>query len=120
MKATELRIGNLVSKSLKSGAGRTLIAEIGCQDIVRIHDNTGSCNYTPIPLTEESLKRFGFERVAPRSGIASSFIRNGIRIDISNSGNAYYKRILIQSVHKLQNLYFALKDEELPINNLIL
>ena len=38
MKANELRIGNLVNKSLKSGNGRSIEAQIGCQDIVKIFE----------------------------------------------------------------------------------
>ena len=55
----ELRIGNLVSKSLKSGNGRTLIDKVGPQDIVRIYENISHFNYHPIPITEEWLLKFG-------------------------------------------------------------
>ena len=60
IQANELRIGNLVEKSIKSGQGRTLICKIGCEDIVRVFENIGSFNYNPIPLTEEWLKKLGF------------------------------------------------------------
>lgn len=53
IQATELRIGNLIEKSLKSGQGRKIIDKVGIQDIVRIFENTGSFNYETIPLTED-------------------------------------------------------------------
>ena len=55
MQSNELRIDNLVYKSLKSGFGRNQENRIGCQDIVRIKENIGSFNYEPIPIIEEWL-----------------------------------------------------------------
>jgi hypothetical protein len=121
MKANELRIGNLVEKSLKSGQGRKLIDKIGCQDIVRLFENTGSFNYEPIPLTEEWLLKFRFERsnridlgeLKPCYAIFSLAVmirHNSFFIDWIG-GNTEIKH-----VHQLQNLYFALTGEELTIS----
>lgn len=41
MKAQDLRIGNYIGKSLKSGQGRKLIDKIGCQDIVQTFRRLG-------------------------------------------------------------------------------
>ena len=74
MNANELRIGNLVYKSLKSGQGRTVINPIGCQDIVRIFEDIGSFNYAPIPLTEDILLKCGATSVIfTRNNEISSF-----------------------------------------------
>lgn len=120
MKASEFRVNNLVNYRLKDELDERKEWDepmlIDAVDIGVLSDGNSE-NYSPIRLTEYWLRKFGFERVAPRSGIASSFIKNGIRIDISNSGNAYYKRITVPYVHTLQNLFFALKQEELTINN---
>ena len=113
LKAEEVRLGNHV---LYNGVAH-VVDRLIRRSIRTIPASNGMtvADYDPIPLTEERLKEFGFERVPPRSGVASSFIKNGIRIDISNSGNAYYKMIGVPYVHRLQNLYFALRDEELTL-----
>ena len=116
MEAKELRIGNLVYDI------NNKIIEI--EEVLRYKISfsfklgigfAGYKSIKPIPLTEEWLIKLGFKEVNPKRGIISSFIKNGIQIDISNSGNYYYKNILILSIHQLQNLYFALTGEELTI-----
>lgn len=62
LKANELRIGNY----LNGKQGHVIITEIRENNIVKIHDNTsifhvGTC-LKPIPLTEEWLFKFGFEK----------------------------------------------------------
>lgn len=127
MKAQELRIGNYVFKSLKSGNGRTISEKIECQDIVRVFENSGSFNYKPIPLTEEWLIKFGFEYyVTEKSRV---YRLNNFMATYVFEGRFTGKRFLkyanitfndfghIQSVHQLQNLYFDLTGEELKIVN---
>ena len=56
-------------------------------------------DFRPIPLTEEWLLKFGFERTY-------------------NSQFRYFGHyIKIKYVHELQNLYFALTGQELTIKN---
>lgn len=125
MNASELRIGNYLEISLKSGQGRKLINKIGCQDIVRIFENIGSVNYEPIPLTEEWLLKFGFEKFNPYP-FKEYWSINDFEIEIH--GDKFPVRIdggesaphLTQFighntkyVHQLQNIYFALTGEEL-------
>ena len=66
----------------------------------------------PIPLTEEWLLKFGFDK------IDFQFIKNGIKLfpirDLYYRGNFPIKSD-IKYVHQLQNLYFALTGEELII-----
>ena len=119
MQASELRIGNFVIKSLKSGNGRKIEAEIGHADIARIFEGTGSFNYEPIPITEEWLVRFGFEDDGPEW----YFLK--VKDKLTSIGYSYsIKReviefcdieITIEYVHQLQNLYFALTGTELTI-----
>ena len=114
IQATELRIGNLIEKSLKSGQGRKIIDKVGVQDIVRIFENTGPFNYEPIPLTEDWLVRFGFELfpwgfvkdklLVRHSGTAKFWIEfgNGLRKELEH-------------VHRLQNFYLETFDKELEL-----
>jgi hypothetical protein len=120
MKANELRIGNWVLKSLKSGNGRKIEGQIGCQDIVRIFENIGSFNYEPIPLTEEWLVRFGFDHClngwwCSKELINVKLSKHGV-IEVFLSGSdtdlAFYG---ISYLHQLQNLYFAITGEELEL-----
>ena len=129
--AKDLRIGNYLNKNLKSGNGRILTDKIGCQDIVRIYQNTGSINYEPIELTEEWLLRFGFEvddDLGDQIYYQIPNQKNGYGICFDHDDIAFYKfygnggenvHTLIhdeehlQYVHQLQNLYFALTGKEL-------
>ena len=117
MQANELRIGNLIYKRLKSGNGRTINGEVGCQDIVKIFEDIGSFIYEPILLTEEWLLKFGF-RVFPWGWVKKSKRGFGIRLNIKTysyeiDGNPAVK---LEYVHQIQNLYFILTGEELELS----
>ena len=114
MKANELRIGNL------------LLFENEVQELSSIHsdntirlrktkeDNCHGCYHVntiiikPIPLTEEWLLKFGFEKAYETCYQYKDFILNDkfIMMDIDIT-------IQLKHVHQLQNLYFALTGEEL-------
>lgn len=77
-------------------------------------------NLSPIPLTEEWLKRFGFENQTKRC--KESIIRwkkNCVTL-FPSDGYPYGASIDIDSpiqyVHQLQNLIFALTGEELTLS----
>lgn len=79
----------------------------------------------PIPLTEEMIFRCGFEEIGMYRNV---YHRDNIRIHTDKTGRigkvlflmyndnnlAFEKEI--SSVHQLQNLYFALKGEELEVD----
>jgi hypothetical protein len=138
MKSTELRIGNLVypfkdtpKKVLGVGAN-ILVAFTDSQFLdCEIHQ------IEPIPLTEEWLVKFGFERViydSDETGYGTEYelkANNDVFINYSDDFScAIYdsKSAMKDSVgvlptwnqckyvHGLQNLYFALTGEELTIN----
>jgi len=77
---------------------------------------------TPIELTEEWLVKLGFED-ASSVGINSLRYRNGcLKIRLFKNGNMHlylhdvmFDSIKIKHVHQLQNLYFALTQKELKI-----
>jgi len=122
MKATELRIGNLVNAELASG--NVINHTITALNILRISENDSVFKFEPIPLTEDWLVKFGFEKDS-RSGNVYQVYYYGLNpetydhlIIIKNTGkgffysNAYNK---INYVHQLQNLFHTLTGEELTI-----
>lgn len=116
MKATELRIGNLVQWGLGIHEWE--------MDSYNYHD----LDYAkPIPLTEEWLLKFGFDRLSKdwfelRCKAASGFysldvnVEMKLSIDVNNESMEYPLDLEhIKHVHQLQNLYFALTGKELTI-----
>jgi hypothetical protein len=113
MKASELRIGNFTTLG---------VVYLIDQDVFRVVDNEGDsfkntwANIQPIPLSEKWLLKFGFETNDVRYWQISSF-----RLHINRYGEWIFKvetfEQEIKYVHQLQNLYFALKGEELTIKN---
>jgi len=82
----------------------------------------------PIPLTEEMLLKFGFERIKsdkyPHKFIINKDMRDEVEIENLNSQNCFvfshgkkFSLIKIEYVHQLQNLYFALTGKKLPFKN---
>ena len=112
MKASELRIGNWCSDNayndFKITIEHLLILHKG-EDIQRIH---------PIPLTEEWLVKFGFEKdvddlVLDINTVFFVFYNDGEFVRLKS--NHLETITSIQYVHQLQNLYFALTGEELNL-----
>lgn len=114
MKASELRIGNLVYEN---------------NIFVIIHDGFGidhAKQFTPIPLTEEWFRKLGFDKEEnhfQRGRIFFQFSLPNFQLKlnalIEEWGDARIAfadpNISIQHVHQLQNLYFALTGAELTI-----
>jgi hypothetical protein len=130
MKANELRIGNLVkydNRIFKIDSISTVFPTLNTDEFgIGVVDYN---NIEPIPLTEDWLLKFGFENYKPananryfKEGIyprsfAFQFYKNG-RVDFwyndFNVGNLNrIKYNLLEYVHQLQNLYFALTGKEL-------
>ena len=116
MKASDLRIGNLVYNVLK---------EVITVDSIRDAGVNGYSIETikPIPLTEEWLLKFGFDKY--RTDKAINYKKGLLRFTFANKGVFKGKNFLmianiinyknINHVHQLQNLYFALTGEELKL-----
>ena len=99
MKANELRIGNWVYSPNHKENYKVIRLELDSE-----------INAEPIPLTEEWLIRLGFKI------FCKDFYLNGIIIHTRKRGYVLRKSVpIIQYVHQLQNLYFALTGEELTI-----
>lgn len=112
----ELRIGNWVKRDLQPDG-----FQIDKYSFALFHNH----QYDPIPLTEEWLVKFGFEKngdwvqlnFSPRMGIRY-YNGNSAECDIIQDDNYIaFKSGHIKHVHQLQNLYFALTQKELEITN---
>jgi len=131
MKANELRIGNYI----ESYGNNHKITEIffGLVEFEEYLISTEEGitfeidELKPIPLTEDLLLRFGFEKRLYKWNDGSEsddlFIQNSYFIGIHDGYNTisrlyrneYQFLMNIESIHQLQNLYFALTGRELEI-----
>lgn len=113
MKASELRIGNLVLYENPHGDRIKTIVDY---KVFLYADKL-----EPIPLTEELLLKCGFEKHR------DSYIDDILPFDISwinqcwtlsydtEFCTSYFCHDKIEYLHQLQNIYFALTNEELKI-----
>lgn len=131
MKAKELRIGNYIQD------GKTNVLEINGLHNETIYSvyplnaspkfetTTDSTDIKPIPLTEEWLLKFGFEKDHYKKEVYYTlsndddyYIEEDKNIKLwdfnMKEGIGFYLRSF-KRVHQLQNLYFALTGEELKI-----
>ena len=104
MKASELRIGNWFKEDILEQT----YAQITAEQILDFYDYPLDDFYKPIPLTEEWLIKFGFEKAYETCYQYKDFILNDkfIMMDIDIT-------VQLKYVNQLQNLYFALTGEEL-------
>lgn len=125
MRSTELRIGNWVE--IKDQEVKTYAQVEGIGNLQQVAGQLWSIEeLVPIPLTEEWLVRFGFEK---HSGIYFRTLNYSAYIAIGNDGscglynslsdynrgNSFNQMKQIDFVHQLQNLYHALTGEELEM-----
>jgi hypothetical protein len=126
MKANDLRIGNLVNYLIIDEMDERKkwfeVSEIDYDDL-RIIQNKHEINqdYQPIQLTEEWLLKFGFKQIKPNhywfrdwNSLRFSLIDNNLHCSIGDDECGFLYK-MIKYVHELQNLYFALTNEELTI-----
>jgi hypothetical protein len=121
MKATELRIGNLVQDRHSEECGMIDSVVLGIIDTMENH------SYEPIPLTEEWLKRFGFEIKKGAWGTSAEtcfwFYKWRVRYVLYQNGNVWSinpidgDRVDFKYIHTVQNHYFSLTGEELTFDN---
>ncbi len=121
MNANELRIGNWVhSKPHKSNIQFNFLVQYFDSDVFDAN------NYAPIPITEEWLDKFGFEKKSSHAYYYNEPIRIDVfgcefmvrfraELDDYNLRLVELKNSKVKYVHQLQNLYFALTGEELSI-----
>ena len=106
MKASELRIGNYI---LDGGD----VEEVTYRVIEMLVKN--QAEFDPIPLTEEWLLKFGFDKRMFGWWSNALFLRtenrNGYFYDWQKTNET--AGTYIEYVHQLQNLYFVLTGKEL-------
>lgn len=110
MKANELRIGNLVY--YLDGNGNFY------QWDITVIENGITDDFEPIPLTEEWLEKFGF--IKKQISGPEFFEKWVFKLFVDPKGfylfiDHDYEYGIVEHVHQLQNLYFALTGEELII-----
>ena len=117
MDAKEIRLGNLILKGgldIDTGGIKEEVTEVNYHVL---YDVIGRpTNYQPIPLTEDWLLKLGFG-LFPWGWVnkeAGRSLRITIQYNFEREGNTSLK---VNYVHQLQNLYFALTDEELLLSN---
>jgi hypothetical protein len=110
MNANELRIGNLINCN-----GKEIILTL---ELMQLESQGHIVKFKPIPLTEEWLLRFGFEK--SRLGYFTIFCGSNVMSvycfeDFSRVQIVTQTVSTINHVHQLQNIYFALTGEELTL-----
>ena len=117
MKATELRINNWVQfKHTET----PVIITLG--DFVREYKDEHLDDYEPIPLTEEWLKRLGFEIKKGAWGTSAEIRIGRARYVLYQNRNVWSInptdgfRVDFKYIHTVQNHYFALTGQELNQN----
>ena len=133
MKASELRIGNLVMFNSQydalSGDGNWHEINLEAEDFLSLEELITA--YEPIPLTEEWLEKFGFDKVEDlgdmvyyepknsgvrRYGICYNHEEWQFMLIVKNEYTTLiYDEDYFQYVHQLQNLVFALTGKELEL-----
>lgn len=124
IKPTDLRIGNLIySKEHNRNCAVILISARSIGVDIKAVNSLDVEDYSPIPLTEEWLIRFGFEyhhdtphpnRVFRKNWDEGFFELEEI-ITFFYGGNL--TSVEVKYVHQLQNLYFALTQTELTLKD---
>ncbi|HET6255847.1 MAG TPA: hypothetical protein VFE32_17350 [Puia sp.] len=134
----ELRIGNIATVANLTGSVTSLtVCEDGDADITMSFSpgyDYSPEQLDPVPLSEEWLEKIGFETVEenwePSVGdaVGKLFYNNMSVIRQRDTGKFHllldggpdeheygFAGIELKAVHQLQNLYFALTGEELPV-----
>ena len=120
MKATELRIGNWVKWNYEERSdGNAYPVEFGYElDDIKNNPNI----VKPIPLTEEWLKRFGFEIKKGAWGTSAEIRIGRVRYVLYQNRNVWSinpidgDRVDFKYIHTVQNHYFALTGQLLNQN----
>lgn len=114
MEVKGLMIGNYIY--YKGKLDRIGVVGSNCSYLEGYGNGADDKDITPIPLTEEWLLRFGWEKLLTAIGMFNeTWINRFVKIEKTKSGDFLFKSIHIKYVHQLQNLYFALTGEELVL-----
>lgn len=123
LKSNELRIGNLVQKD-----GMIIRVEGILEPMGIINDSRNSMIWycrelNGIPITEEWLFRFNFKKDHDwaKQLSAEYKISGSVGITVNNGVYSFWvthdTSITVKFIHTIQNVFFALKGEELILSN---
>ncbi len=121
IQANELRIGNWIKSNIVFVTNPLTEKLIVCdEDFLEVLFAARNYNdYNPILLTSDILGKCGFEIQKDKFKIKDLFLTtwdNDTFIMLRQDGYDIYPAMpLIKSLHQLQNLYFALRGEELEV-----
>ena len=126
IQANELRIGNWVSlKCLVYYVGDDHSPhKINIHNLVSLSENDKEWEFLPILLTPEILEKCGFKtnklkNLFKRVSKKTEGMKSEVHLHDYYEEKKYYyllgSNIIITHLHQLQNLYFALTNEELII-----
>jgi hypothetical protein len=124
LEAKDLRIGNLIW--LKIHHHPVIVEQIYIPFheynfwlTTDLHEGEKIEDYEPIPLTEEWLLKFGFEKKGKRISKEWFYLwhdEGKIVFAIAEMIENIGKYLIINYVHELQNLFHSLTGEELTLN----
>jgi len=129
MEKNQLRIGNILNYQLEES---TLVpTRIDWQDLKQLTEDPKGFNlvHKPIPITEEWLLRFGFERMITQEDSFLLCLDEVFSLDskdliyniknncvyINNSFDILEPLTTIEFVHQMQNIVFVIANKELQI-----
>lgn len=119
MDAREIRIGNLINVFSTNKVFESFITDAKGYDLIRCEEKAFNYwSYEPIPLTEEWLLRF---KEIQRIDEVLFSIDGERYIELTFKGDGYNVDVggivicFVDTVHALQNLYFALTNQELCV-----
>ena len=113
MKVTELRINNWVQFKHTETPVRVILGDFV---MAREYKDERLDDYEPIPLTEEWLVKFGFEKHGDWYCKPNYFEDLNVSLVHRKTTHGSADEITVkhpEHIHSLQNLYFALTGEEL-------
>lgn len=122
MEANELRMNNLVSVN-ETYRDKGDLLTLNQKNFEILIVNQTYRRIFPIPLTEEWLLKFGFTLMPESEYTLNTYEFDEFQLWNKNGDFSEMKyltnreSIVVKSVHQLQNLYFALKGEELTIKD---
>jgi len=127
IKINELRIGNIILLSWKNAVNpSTRKVDLGAFMDLASNGSGSAYNYEPIPLTEEWLSKFGFDKIGKNFRKFYEYNPNLKEFVLYyNNSTGFYEikannlMCTILSVHQLQNLYFALTGKELELSDAV-
>lgn len=134
MKVEDLRIGNYLTQIDQNGEKELTYVYGIISDVINPlvnEDYHGGAfgqkryyqgwNYEPIPLDDEIMERLGFSSKWTKGvfGVATTSEHSDYVFyqECEENGIAYFPKPL-KYVHELQNMYYALTDEELTVNEI--